>query len=73
MDGIIIFNQITAQDLKDVIKKNDFKFRGKLETKEKKLNLLNLTLKKYFSLKISPRYKEAKYTNQQTENNYRFC
>ena len=45
LDGIIISNKITNKDLKEVIKKNDFIFRCKLESKEEKLNLLNLTLK----------------------------
>ena len=66
-DGIIISNKITNKDLKEVIKKNDFIFRCKLESKEEKLNLLNLTLKQYFSVKISPKYKKTKYPSNYNE------
>ena len=67
LDGIIISNKITNKDLKEVIKKNDFIFRCKLESKEEKLNLLNLTLKQYFSVKISPKYKKTKYPSNYNE------
>ena len=56
LDGINISKKITNKDLKEVFKKNDFKFRCKLES-ELKLNFLNLTLKKYFSVKVSSKYK----------------
>ena len=56
LEGIIPSNEIIDSDVKNVIKKNDFIIRGKLETKEEKLNLLNLTIKKYLSGKISPKY-----------------
>ena len=55
LDGIISPNQIDERDLKMVFKKNDYKIRSKLETREEKLNFINLTLKKYFSLIISPK------------------
>ena len=58
LDGIISLNKRVEKDLKEVIKKSDYRNRGKLETKEEKLNLLNLTLKKYFTLKISSKYKK---------------
>ena len=51
--------------MKKVIKKNDYINIGRLETKEKKLNLLNSTLKKYFSAKISTRY--TKYPSNYNE------
>ena len=60
LDGVISSNQIVDGDYKVLIKKNDYLIRGKLETKEEKLNFFNLTLKKYFSNKISPVYK-SKY------------
>ena len=60
LDGVISSNQIVDGDYKALIKKNDYLIRGKLETKEEKLNFFNLTLKKYFSNKISPVYK-SKY------------
>ena len=56
LEGIIPSNEIEDSDLKNVLKKNDFIIRGKLETKEEKLNLLNLTIKKYLCGKISPKY-----------------
>ena len=60
LDGVISSNQIVDGDYKVLIKKIDYLIRGKLETKEEKLNFFNLTLKKYFSNKISPVYK-SKY------------
>ena len=60
LDGVISSNQIVDEDYKVLIKKIDYLIRGKLETKEEKLNFFNLTLKKYFSNKISPVYK-SKY------------
>ena len=60
LDGVISSNQIVDGDYKVLIKKNDYLIRGKLETKEEKLNFFNLTLKNYFSNKISPVYK-SKY------------
>ena len=67
LNGTVLFNTITQKDLKEVIKKNDYIFRGKLETREEKLNLLNLTLKKYFSEKISPKYNKLKYPSNYNE------
>ena len=60
LDGVISSNQIDKGDLKVVIKKNDYIIRSKLETKEEKLNFINLTLKKYFSSIISPKYDKSK-------------
>jgi len=51
LGGIIPSNEIIDSDLKNVIKKNDFIIRGKLETKEEKLGLLNLTLKDIYVVK----------------------
>ena len=51
LEGIIPSNEIIDSDLKSVIKKNDFIIRGKLETKEEKLGLLNLTLKDIYVVK----------------------
>ena len=61
LEGIIPSKEIINKDLKNVIKKNDYTSRGRLESKEEKLNLLNLTLKKYFSIKISTKYTKSKY------------
>ena len=46
---------------------NDFIIRVKLVTKEEKLNLLNLTLKKYLSGKISPKYTKTNYPSNFNE------
>ena len=54
-------------DLKNVIKKNDFIIRSKLETKEEKLNLLNLTIKRYLCGKISPKYTKSNYPSNFNE------
>ena len=67
LEGIIPSNEIIDSDLKSVIKKNDFIIRGKLETKEEKLNLLNLTIKKYLSGKISPKYTKSNYPSNFNE------
>ena len=56
LDGIILLNKITDNDMKEVIKKNDYTIRSRSYAKEKKINLLNSTLKKYLSAKISPIY-----------------
>ena len=56
LEGIIPSNEIIDSDVKNVIKKNDFIIRVKLVTKEEKLNLLNLTIKRYLCGKISPKY-----------------
>ena len=65
LDGIILLNKITDNDMKEVIKKNAYTIRSRLYTREKKLNLLNSTLKKYFSAKISTRY--TKYPSNYNE------
>ena len=67
LEGIIPSNEIIDSDLKSVIKKNDFMIRGKLETKEEKLNLLNLTIKKYLCGKISPKYTKSNYPSNFNE------
>ena len=67
LEGIIPSNEIEDSDLKSVIKKNDFIIRGKLETKEEKLNLLNLTIKKYLCGKISPKYTKSNYPSNFNE------
>jgi len=67
LEGIIPSNEIEDSDLKNVIKKNDFIIRGKLESKEEKLNLINLTIKKYLSGKISPKYTKSNYPSNFNE------
>ena len=67
LEGIIPSNEIEDSDLKNVLKKNDFIIRGKLETKEEKLNLLNLTIKRYLCGKISPKYTKSNYPSNFNE------
>ena len=67
LEGIIPSNEIEDSDLKNVIKKNDFIIRGKLESKEEKLNLLNLTIKRYLCGKISPKYTKSNYPSNFNE------
>ena len=67
LEGIIPSNEIEDSDLKNVIKKNDFMIRGKLESKEEKLNLINLTIKKYLCGKISPKYTKSNYPSNFNE------
>ena len=67
LEGIIPSNEIIDSDVKNVIKKNDFIIRDKLETKEEKLNLLNLTIKRYLSGKISPKYTKSNYPSNFNE------
>ena len=67
LEGIIPSNEIIDSDLKNVIKKNDFIIRSKLETKEEKLNLINLTIKRYLSGKISNKYTKTNYPSNFNE------
>jgi hypothetical protein len=67
LEGIIPSNEIEDSDVKNVIKKNDFIIRDKLETKEEKLNLLNLTIKRYLCGKISPKYTKSNYPSNFNE------
>ena len=67
LEGIIPSNEIEDSDLKNVIKKNDFIIRGKLESKEEKLNLINLTIKRYLCGKISPKYTKSNYPSNFNE------
>jgi len=62
-----LIKKTTNKDLKEVIKKNDYVFRYKLTKNNEKLNLLNLTLKKYFSVKISSKYNKLKYPSNYNE------
>ena len=50
-------NKIRDKDLKEVIKNNDYEFRYELTKKDEKLKLLNWTLKDYFSVNISSKFK----------------
>ena len=65
LDGIKLLNEIKDKDMKEIIKKIDYKIIGRLESKEKKLNLLNSTLKNHFSAKISSTY--TKYPSNYNE------
>ena len=65
LDGIKLLNEIKDKDMKEIIKKIDYQIIGRLESKEKKLNLLNSTLKNHFSAKISSTY--TKYPSNYNE------
>ena len=65
LDGIKLLNEIKDKDMKEIIKKIDYQIIGSLESKEKKLNLLNSTLKNHFSAKISSTY--TKYPSNYNE------
>ena len=67
LNGLISSNKIKDYDLKKVIKMNADIFRSKLETREEKLNVLNLTLRKYISNKISSKYKKLKESSNYNE------
>ena len=58
---LILLKNISNKDLKEVIKKSDYVFRYQLTKNNEKLNLLNFTLKEYFSVKISSKYNKLKY------------
>ena len=49
------------------IKKNDFIIRGRQETKDEKLNLVNVKIKRYLSGKISPKYTKSNYPSNFNE------
>ena len=61
LSELILLKNISNKDLKEVIKKNDYVFRYQLTKNNEKLNLLNFTLKEYFSVKISSKYNKLKY------------
>ena len=67
LTGLNLLKKTTNKDLKEVIKKNGYVFRYKLTKNDEKLNLLNLTLKKYFSVKISSKYNKLKYPSNYNE------
>ena len=67
LNGLITPNKIRDHDLKKVIKMNAYITRSKLETREEKLNFLNLSLRKYFSDKISTKYKKLKESSNYNE------
>ena len=67
LNGLITQNKIRDHDLKKVIKMNAYITRSKLETREEKLNFLNLSLRKYLSDKISTKYKKLKESSNYNE------
>ena len=60
---LILLKNISNKDLKEIIKKSDYVFRYQLTKNNEKLNLLNFTLKEYFSVKISSKYNKLKYSS----------
>ena len=53
--------------MKQVIKKNNYKYRYNLKKKDEILGLLGLTLKEYFSEEISSKYDGLKYPSNYNE------
>lgn len=51
----------------EVIKKNDYKLRKSFMKIDKFLELLDFTLKDYFSLEISPKFKDNRYSRKYNE------
>ena len=59
--------KIKKQNSIELIKKNDYKFRLRYKKIDKFLELLDYSLKDYFSLEISPKFKDIRYLRY---NNY---
>ena len=57
LEQLYLLRKIRDKDLKEVIKNNDYEFRYELTKKDAKLKLLNWTLKDYFSVNISSKFK----------------
>ena len=57
LEQLYLLRKIRDKDLKEVIKNNDYEFRYELTKKDEKLKLLNWTLKDYFSVNISSKFK----------------
>ena len=57
LEQLYLLRKIRDKDLKEVIKNNDYEFRYELTKKDEKLKLLNWTLKDYFSVNISRKFK----------------
>ena len=51
----------------EVIKKNDYKFRMHFKKIDKFIEFLNFSLKDYFSLEISPKFKDNRYSRNYNE------
>ena len=51
----------------EVIKKNDYKFRMHFKKIDKFIEFLNFSLKDYFSLEISPKFKDTRYSRNYNE------
>jgi len=67
LKGLHLSIEISKEDLKQVIKKNDYKCRYNLKKIDDIKNLLKLTLKEYFSFAISPKYDLFKYPSNYNE------
>ena len=67
LKGLHLSIEISKEDLKQVIKKNDYKCRYNLKKIDDIKKLLKLTLKEYFSFAISPKYDLFKYPSNYNE------
>ena len=56
LSGLNLLYKISAHDLKQVIKKNDYKYRYNLKKVDDIKKLLKLSLEDYFSSEISRKY-----------------
>ena len=63
LSGLNLLYKISAHDLKQVIKKNDYKYRYNLKKVDDIKKLLKLSLEDYFSSEISRKYDKSKYPN----------
>ena len=63
LSGLNLQYKISAHDLKQVIKKNDYKYRYNLKKVDDIKKLLKLSLEDYFSSEISRKYDKSKYPN----------
>ena len=63
LSGLNLLYKISAHDLKQVIKKNDYKYRYNFKKVDDIKKLLKLSLEDYFSSEISRKYDKSKYPN----------
>ena len=68
LSGLNLLYKISAHDLKQVIKKNDYKYRYNFKKVDDIKKLLKLSLEDYFSSEISRKYDKSKYPNMIYQN-----
>ena len=76
LSGLNLLYKISAHDLKQVIKKNDYKYRYNLKKVDDIKKLLKLSLEDYFSSEISRKFDKSKYPNNYNTDLFtvsRFC